>query len=318
MSFYHNEVGTFSLQRYLSRYLGGGCCLEESRRVTRQMLLLSECKFVDVSPYTLALNLQNNKYIKSVQHLQKSQSIKSIQQVNNILTDNSSGQIRVAESWVGPSKKKAIYLPPKPSKLASYLKKLESYLNDSMDSSEVKAINAACTFLQIHPFVDGNGRVARALYESILHKEGESNISFFLYRFAIPQHRYIDFLQSVSIGDFNYHNNEFYFDGMSWIHGFKKEFDDVLRKYKSKVESKIFLCHLNEKDFRFLSFIWGNPIFDEFMLSLNGFESSSVKKFFNAGVVDFMTLDNKKSPIYISKDVFDFWNAVDNIISQVE
>lgn len=315
--FYFNEIGSFSLQKFLSRYLGGGCCLEESRTVTRYMLGLSACNDSYSSPYATALNIQINKYSEAVKLLNKSQSLDSLKTANKLLTHNASGSFRTVDSWIGPSQKRAIYVPPPASELDRHLALLNTYIKESTESKAVKAINSSCTLLQIHPFEDGNGRVARALYEGMSHENNISCIAFSLYRFAVPQKKYINFLQSVDIGFFNYHETEFYIEAMEWISMFKKEFYEILNFYRKKIESKILLYQLTPQDLDVILLLWSTPVLDESTIRKTGIESSSFNKLFELGLIDIQTLTDKKSPIYISKDILDFWNNVDNIITRI-
>lgn len=79
--------------------------------------------------------------------------------------------VRVADSKTGETS----YLPPAPSQIADFIRNFLFWLNHAT-SDEIHPILKAATihyFISaIHPFVDGNGRTARAVATLSLFKEG--------------------------------------------------------------------------------------------------------------------------------------------------
>jgi Fic family protein len=76
------------------------------------------------------------------------------------------GKIRTRQNWIGPEGspiEEAYFFPPPPTEIQKHLRALERYLAmDDLDPVVQLAIGFA-QFLAIHPFMDGNGRVARIL-----------------------------------------------------------------------------------------------------------------------------------------------------------
>ncbi len=75
------------------------------------------------------------------------------------------GHIRTRQNWIGPEgrpQEEAYFFPPKPSDVKPALHVLLKYLRQEGDPLLQLAIGMA-QFLIIHPFMDGNGRVARLL-----------------------------------------------------------------------------------------------------------------------------------------------------------
>jgi Fic family protein len=72
-----------------------------------------------------------------------------------------SGQVTVA------SMTEIIHIPPEADKLQKYMDCLFSYINNNEDSL-TKAIIAHFYFVYVHPYCDGNGRMARLLVNYIL------------------------------------------------------------------------------------------------------------------------------------------------------
>jgi Fic family protein len=61
-----------------------------------------------------------------------------------------------------------LYIPPSPDKISSMMKTIYDYANENTDEEfthpVIKAINLHFYLSYIHPFMDGNGRTARALF----------------------------------------------------------------------------------------------------------------------------------------------------------
>jgi Fic family protein len=75
------------------------------------------------------------------------------------------------------------HIPPKEKFVKKEIKRLISYANDDRDSQEfihpvIKAIIIHFWFAYLHPFTDGNGRLARALFYWSLLKDGYWTFSY--------------------------------------------------------------------------------------------------------------------------------------------
>lgn len=83
--------------------------------------------------------------------------------------------IRTVQNWVGTSNYHPIgaeYVPPAPGLVPDLLEDLLSYLNGATHGPLVQAALVHAQFESIHPFVDGNGRVGRALIHTVLTRRG--------------------------------------------------------------------------------------------------------------------------------------------------
>lgn len=84
------------------------------------------------------------------------------------------GHIRARQNWIGPkncTEKQAFFFPPPPQNLAPLLEQLNNYIDDKNEPLIQLGV-AFAQFLIIHPFMDGNGRVARLLPSYIFKKKG--------------------------------------------------------------------------------------------------------------------------------------------------
>lgn len=76
------------------------------------------------------------------------------------------GKIRKRQNWIGPEGgpiEEAYFLPPPPNKILRQIHQLESYLKKEETDPLIQIALSFAQFLIIHPYMDGNGRVARIL-----------------------------------------------------------------------------------------------------------------------------------------------------------
>ena len=85
------------------------------------------------------------------------------------------GEIRSVQNWIGGSSYNpcsAEYVPPPPEYVHALLDDLCNFCNDDSLPAVAQAAVAHAQFETIHPFVDGNGRIGRALIQLILRRRG--------------------------------------------------------------------------------------------------------------------------------------------------
>jgi Fic family protein len=85
------------------------------------------------------------------------------------------GQLRDAQNWIGGSSYNpcsALFVPPPEDEVASLLADLCAFCNNDDLPGIVQAALAHAQFETIHPFVDGNGRIGRALIHLVLRRRG--------------------------------------------------------------------------------------------------------------------------------------------------
>ena len=104
-------------------------------------------------------------------------AITDLEQLQRALlgADHPAVGIRTVQNWVGTSNYHPIgaeYVPPAPCLVLDLLEDLLSYLNGATHGPLVQAALVHAQFESIHPFVDGNGRVGRALIHTVLTRRG--------------------------------------------------------------------------------------------------------------------------------------------------
>lgn len=93
--------------------------------------------------------------------------------MNKLLHTSQTGQLRKIPSAIFDASGNVIYMTPPPSQLKNLMISLLSLINENTTIFPlIKAPLAHISFEKIHPFLDGNGRVGRLVYQAILAKHG--------------------------------------------------------------------------------------------------------------------------------------------------
>ncbi len=151
--------------------------------------------------------------------------------VEKILTPERCGEYRSTQVVVKNSLTGEVtFRPPLPIAVPIQVRELVEFINDSGDIHPVlKSGSVHYEVARIHPFVDGNGRVARALSTYILFQEGYDIRKFFSLEeyFDRDAAAYYEALQSVgkSEGDLT-----------MWLEYFTQGLAIELSKIKDKIE----------------------------------------------------------------------------------
>ncbi len=151
--------------------------------------------------------------------------------VEKILPEEKCGVFRETQVVVKNSLTGEVsFRPPLPIAVPIQMDDLISFINDSADIHPVlKSAVVHFEFVRIHPFVDGNGRVGRALSTLILFQEGYDIRKFFSLEeyFDSDATSYYQALQSVEKNDN---------DLTDWLSYFTMGLAIELSKIKDKIE----------------------------------------------------------------------------------
>lgn len=127
------------------------------------------------------------------------------------------GKLREKQNWIGPHGKgieDAYFLPPPPKLVKRHLSALIRYSNGKEKDPLVQLAIFFAQFLIIHPFMDGNGRVARIFIPIFLWKKGLLSKPFFFLSSYFEKHRLQYFQKLFDISENN--------DWESWVVYFLK------------------------------------------------------------------------------------------------
>ena len=119
------------------------------------------------------------------------------------------GQYRDIQNYIVNAKNKVIYTPPSPAKVIERMNSLLTWTHHKQQEHPiVRSAIFHHEFVAIHPFVDGNGRVARAAAQWLLfEKDQEPLYTLGLDEFfAQDRSRYYDMIQQTHDldGDYTY------------------------------------------------------------------------------------------------------------------
>lgn len=211
--------------------------------------------------YEVENYLKAIKYITEVVKKKEVISRKIILKIHKLVTNktlpkNQTGFYRTDKVFVVSRRPglpdKIIYTAPLAEKVPQLVDDLIEWINKSEKEKINPIIIAAITHQEIaaiHPFVDGNGRTARALATLILYKTGYD----FRKLFALEDYYNKDrpsYYEAINMGDsYEHRKNDFTFWLEYFIKGFKEEIEDVkkiiislsLKKINKDIKSKIYL-----------------------------------------------------------------------------
>lgn len=189
--------------------------------------------------------------------------------VNTILPGAESGHYRLVQVAVRNSVTGEIsYMAPGAKEVPNLMHEFLFWLGHTPNEEVhpvLKAGIATYVVNAIHPFVDGNGRTARALATLILFKEGYETKKFFSLEeyYDRDAKRYYDNLQKVSKS----HQQPLYRDITPWLEYFTEglmvEFQRIKEKVKRlsvdiKLKGKVGQIALNERQIKLVEFMETN------------------------------------------------------------
>ncbi len=173
---------------------------------------------------------ENKDFVYKEEHLKKIHSLT----VEKILSPEECGHYRKLKVVVKDSETQEVkFIPPPPIEVPYQIKEFFAWLSHEPRSKNIHPVLRAgiahYEIVRIHPFIDGNGRVARAFATLILFREGYDIKRFFSLEEYYDQDAaaYYQHLQSVSL------NN----DLTNWLEYFTYGLAVELQKVKEKVES---------------------------------------------------------------------------------
>lgn len=116
------------------------------------------------------------------------------------------GRLRDMQNWVGGSDyspRGALYIPSPPETVQGFMADLIIFSNRNDIPVLAQAAVAHAQFESIHPFIDGNGRIGRALINAILRRRGATSRVVVPLASALVAHRdrYFDLLGDYRDGD---------------------------------------------------------------------------------------------------------------------
>ncbi len=136
----------------------------------------------------------SSKAVKS-----SSLSTRFLCQMHNILLPGQKGKFRKKQNWIGPkgcTRNEAYFLPPVFEKVPEGMGNLSAYGKRKEKDPLVHLAIYFAQLLIIHPFMDANGRLARALIPLFLYKKGKISSPRF-YMSAYFKRRRLEYFEKL-------------------------------------------------------------------------------------------------------------------------
>lgn len=162
----------------------------------------------EVSNYVAALQYGQDKLWEELPL-----SLRLIREMHEILLrkgrgeGKNPGEFRTSQNWIGGTRPgNAVFVPPPPHRVMECMGKLELFIHDHTIALPVliKAALVHVQFETIHPFLDGNGRLARLLITLMLCDSGilKAPLLYLSLFFKVHRQEYYRLLNEVrSTGD---------------------------------------------------------------------------------------------------------------------
>ena len=138
--------------------------------------------------------------------------------IKGLLTNERVGKYRVVQNYIVDARKKVIFTPPASAKVGVRMRGLFVWLKKEDSHPIVRSAIFHHEFLTIHPFVDGNGRVARAVSQWLLWEKNFDPLCTLGLDdfFAQNRVRYYDMIQQTRDMDGDYtHWVEYVVEGLA-------------------------------------------------------------------------------------------------------
>lgn len=321
------QLGDFSLSNFLSRFLSGGESIKKLRAVSRKRLALigSGVNFDDIEAATLFFQVQRYKNAKEFLFKLDVINLDDLLKLNHMLIANdngASGMLRNGQNWAGGKTiQTAYYIPPPPEYVQPLMKNLVEFLNNKTYPLITRFIVAHNQLLNVHPFSDGNGRVARVLLDVGLEKTFGSYIHPCIQRMLIKDDSYIDAVQST-LDEESEHGvfHPFWHDSFSSSGNIITEINKILNAASKLMSSRLLLHTLSLNTQKLLNYLWEQPIVSEKGLQSkfgwNMYVShAAISELLNLNILEKRLLSRQSGiVIYDSPLVFDTWKQIEAAI----
>ena len=136
----------------------------------------------------------------------------------DLLPPARSGRYRNVQNFIVNAKNQIIFTPPTPGNVSASMRELMLWANKKEEHPIIRSAIFHHEFVAIHPFVDGNGRVARAMLQWLLWEKGFDPIHTLGLDefFAQDRARYYDLIQQTHDMDGDYtHWVEYVTEGLA-------------------------------------------------------------------------------------------------------
>lgn len=321
------QYGEFSLSGFLNRYLAGGNTLKDFRSVSRKRLALITSKIGYIDPQATELAFQIERYQKGKQLLLNASRITMdiILEINNIVdpSDKMVGSLRTNQNWIGgKTPSTANYVPPPPEFVINLMLDWLEFVNSSYLSRDAISILGHNQLLNIHPFRDANGRLARIFLQAELEKKYSEIVHPCLYRLNNNNNKtYIDAIRStLNPSRLSQPMHCFWTSSLDWSDKTKQKMYQVLASGKSQLNSRLGMNYISGDGRKVLDYLWIQPIICEVGLQSRfnwSFAACQnvIQELVVAKVLEPRRLRSPdRAVIYDCSLIFNIWQELDDLV----
>lgn len=218
---------------FFTRYTAGENALRYDRSISLKRIALNKAlPHYDDIQCKQHLE-QQKKYLSAFQRLSSTEVIteKLLIKINSSIQKSKSKGYRKKTGYIGKSYREAVYIAPEPAKIDRLMKQLLERLNQDSHCSVYKALYAHAMINFIHPFGDGNGRVARLLYDTISYSNNVRALNPILFRLCFSSSIYKDFLNGVESE--NWEQSDAYLMVKKWCSLQYSNIEKIYEQHKS-------------------------------------------------------------------------------------
>lgn len=322
----------FPLRWFLSRYMAGRHSLKESRQVSRKRLALvgSGVGFVDSQAQVLFDQMQRyNQAVDSWKAaFDSTLDIKSLVNCNEVIAPEVTKptRIRDGQNWIGAKTVvEARYVCPPPDMVAEYVDNFISYVNSEHQNELIASYIAHCRLLAIHPFWDGNGRSARAMFDGFLEHKFGSSVNPLLYRMS-PKCKLDSYLEAIELFDIGSEDailHAFWSESNDWIHHYASYSNGLIVQARKLIMSKIGLKAISKSTLKLLEHLWQQPVVCfAGLMSLFDKQAEDIQiaitELTQVGVLEVRKLrEPRNAVIYDCPIIMNLYHELDSAIAQV-
>jgi len=253
------------INRFFARYLCGGGALNEYRQVSRMQLALANANVGYFEPNAVNLSFQIQHFLNAEQNfVDKGITEESLCSVNQLLRKtNASSCFRTCDIKIG--KRKPTGIPPKGHRVKKLMAEWFESLNKLNGTTET-VFQCYIAFLYIHPFIDGNGRTARALLNYLYNQYSIEKMAPDIYRLKNVKESSFgqqinDFKNSAEFLINKKLNNETFFnDYLKWEDEFREGIEKKIHAVESTLKNKMAMLESNINSSQFLELLWRFPV----------------------------------------------------------
>jgi Fic family protein len=314
------------IKQFTARYLAGGLCLKHGRTISRKRLALMRLGLERKDEVATSVINQSEQYKKVVESLSgEVLTMEKLCYFHKTLDPHhhNAGNIRQVQNWVGgDSPDKALIVPPPPEKLASLMQQWLTFFNEKPHKTLEDIIVISNQFILIHPFNDGNGRLNRALVDSMILKlieHKDAYISPYLFRMAHQHKGYLDSPNAIMLGEWDCVFN-FWDIALEWSTYKSQELSVFASKSKQKIFNKLALRQISQQAQQLLLLLESQPIVTVAYVAgqMNWSTQVSAQTLNELTHCAVLSTHILREPhgikIFECKDILDAWNEMDKAL----